>query len=218
MINEGLLHFVEFELQILALSLFAILYALRIRSLMKLTLPKETAPPKGSASAGVAISFAGLFYPWSMESTTKHMGRWLEFSFYHIAALSAILATFTLPFAPGLMTHTIRLVFAAALVPGIGAGFIKIVRRFSDPHLRHISTPDDHFSLIAVQFYFISAALCLYFYTDLWRFVFFLITALFLIYVPFSKISHYLYWFFARTFLGIRFGRRGIIPEKKVST
>jgi len=96
-------------------------------------------------------------------------------------------------------------------------GFIKLGRRFTNPHLRFISTPDDYFSLAAVQVYFIVAAGCLITYTPDWRFVYFLITALFLIYVPFSKISHYLYWFFARTIIGIRYGRRGVIPRKEAS-
>ena len=217
MISENLLHFVELDLQIIALSIFAVLYGLRVRKLMKLTMPKETAPARGNPSVGVALSFASLVNPWSMESTTKHLGRWIEFALYHLAALAAIGATFTLPFAPQIMTYPVRIVFAVFIIFGILVGFVKIFRRFSDPHLRHISTPDDYFSLFAVQVYFIVAAGCLVYYTDTWRFVYFLITALFLIYVPFSKISHYLYWFFARTFLGIRYGRRGVIPRREVS-
>jgi nitrate reductase gamma subunit len=217
MISESLLHFVEFELQIIALSIFAILYGLRVRNLMKLTMPKETAPAKGNPSIGIAVSFASLFNPWSMESTTKHLGRWVEFALYHLAALAAIGATFTLPFAPQIMTYPVRIVFAVFLILGVLVGFMKILRRFVNPHLRYVSTPDDYFSLFAVQVYFIAAAGCLVYYTDLWRFIYFLITALFLIYVPFSKISHYLYWFFARTFLGLRYGRRGVIPRREAS-
>ena len=48
-----------------------------------------------------------------------------------------------------------------------------------------------------------------------WMIAYFLITAAFLIYVPFSKISHYVYWFFARVFFGLRYGRRGIIAARK---
>lgn len=217
MISEGLLHFVEFELQIIALSIFAILYALRVRHLMKLPMPKETAPPKGSPSRGVATSFASLFYPWSMESTTKHMSRWIEFAVYHLAATAAIGATFTLPFAPRLMTFPVRIVLAVFIILGVIVGFVKISRRLTNIYLRHVSTPDDYFSLAAVQIFFIAAGGCLIFYTPNWRFIYFLITAIFLIYVPFSKISHYLYWFFARTFIGLRYGRRGIIPQKRVS-
>jgi nitrate reductase gamma subunit len=218
MISEKLLHFVEFELQIAALSIFALLYGLRVLQLMKLPLPKERAPSKGNSSLGVAVSFAGIFYPWSMESTTKHIWRWIEFSLYHLAAAAAIGATFTLPFAPRLMTHPVRITLAVFIILGTLVGFIKLARRILNTNLRRISVPDDYFSLAAVQIYFIAASGCLIYYTPDWRFVYFLITAAFLIYVPFSKISHYLYWFFARTILGIRFGRRGVIPRKEVST
>ncbi len=214
MINEGLLHFVEFELQIIALIIFAGLYTLRISHLIKLPLPKESAPKRGNSFQGVVFSFSTIINPSSMESTTKHLGRWIEFFVYHLGALSAILATFTLPFAPGMMTYHVRIVFAIFIGLAIPVGIVKLIRRFVNPHLRHISVPDDYFSLAAVELYFIFAALCLIFYTDLWRFLYFLVTALFLVYVPFSKISHYVYWFFARVYLGVRFGRRGVLPRK----
>jgi len=216
MISEGLLHFVELELQIIALILFAGLYSLKIAQLIKLPLPKERAPATGNPAKGVAFSFSTLINPLSMTSTTRHLWRWIEFLIYHLGALAAILATFTLPFAPGIMTKSVRLVFALFIGLGALIGVFKIVRRIVNPHMRYISVPDDYFSLAAVEIYFVVAALCLVYYTDIWRFIYFLITALFLVYVPFSKISHYVYWFFARVYLGIRFGRRGILPRKKL--
>ncbi len=41
---------------------------------------------------------------------------------------------------------------------------------------------------------------------------FFILTAFFLIYVPFSKISHYLYYPFTRYYLGKTLGHRGVHP------
>lgn len=216
MISEGVLHFVEFELQIIALIIFVGLYTLKIAQLMKLPLPKESAPASGNAARGVVFSFSTLINPLSMDSTTKHIWRWIEFFLYHLGALAAILATFTLPFAPGLMTYPVRLVIAVLIGLASLVGVVKLGRRLVNPHMRHISVPDDYFSLAAVEVFFIVAAGCLVFYSDGWRFVYFLITALFLIYVPFSKISHYVYWFFARVYLGIRFGRRGILPRKRL--
>ncbi len=216
MISEGLLHFVEFELQIIALIIFVGLYSLRVFHIVKLPLPKETAPAKGKSAKGVMFSFSTIINPFSMDSTTKHLWRWVEFFIYHLGALAAILATFTLPFAPGMMTNSVRIVFAVFIGLAIPVGIVKLIRRFVNPHLRFISVPDDYFSLVAVELYFVFAALCLVLYSDTWRFLYFLVTALFLIYVPFSKISHYVYWFFARVYLGIRFGRRGVLPRKRL--
>ena len=42
--------------------------------------------------------------------------------------------------------------------------------------------------------------------------VFLLYTSFFLIYVPFSKISHYLYYPFTRYWLGRSLGHRGSMP------
>jgi hypothetical protein len=37
-----------------------------------------------------------------------------------------------------------------------------------------------------------------------------------LIYIPFSKIRHLIYFFFSRFFFGVRFGWRGILEWSKV--
>jgi hypothetical protein len=45
---------------------------------------------------------------------------------------------------------------------------------------------------------------------------YFILTAFFLVYVPFSKISHYLYYPFTRYYLGKTMGHRGIYPMRRV--
>ena len=47
---------------------------------------------------------------------------------------------------------------------------------------------------------------------------YFFLTAFFLIYVPFSKISHYIYYPFARYYLGRTLGHRGSYPGMKPAT
>lgn len=213
--EDPFLHFVKFELQIAALSLFGLLYALKVVQLLKLPWPKEVAPRRGDERTGVAHSFATLVFPWMMTSTTQHWGRWLEFALYHLGAGAAILATFTIPFAPQLMTRAVNVVFAVLVAGALLVGFIKLWRRATAPELRVVSTPDDYFSLAAVEVFFFFTVMALLTEARGWMIAYFLITAAFLIYVPFSKISHYVYWFFARVFFGLRYGRRGIVPGKK---
>ena len=43
---------------------------------------------------------------------------------------------------------------------------------------------------------------------------YFIIAGLFLVYEPFSKIRHYIYYPFARYFFGASFGRRGVIGRE----
>jgi hypothetical protein len=210
---EKLLHFAEFELQIIALSVFAVLYAVKAWTLARLPLKWENAPAKGSPRAGVLYSYAATVAPWMMSSATQHWSRWLEFGLYHIGAGLAILSTFTLPFTPQLMIQPIRVVFAIAVALALVVGVIRLRRRFTDPTLRVISTPDDYFSLIAVEVFFFLTVMTLLTNAPGWRLAYFLVTAAFLFYVPFSKISHYVYWFFARVLMGVRYGRRGVIPR-----
>jgi hypothetical protein len=210
---EKLLHFAEFELQIIALSWFGILYAIKAWTLAKLPMKWENAPAKGSPAAGVGYSYAATVVPSLMSSGTQHLGRWLEFGLYHIGAGLAILSTFTLPFAPQIMVPAVRLVFAFFVALALVVGVIRLWRRITDPNLKAISTPDDYFSLAAVEVFFFLTVMTLVLGTPGWELAYYLVTAGFLFYVPFSKISHYVYWFFARVLMGVRYGRRGVLPR-----
>jgi nitrate reductase gamma subunit len=210
---EKLLHFAEFDLQIIALSVFGILYAIKAWTMARLPMRWENAPAKGSPAAGVLYSYAATVAPWMMSSATQHSTRWLEFALYHIGAGLAILSTFTLPFAPGMMVPAVRYIFAFFVALALMVGAIRLWRRLTDPTLRVISTPDDYFSLAAVEVFFFLTVMTLVANTPGWRLVYFLVTAAFLFYVPFSKISHYVYWFFARVLMGVRYGRRGVTPR-----
>lgn len=215
MVSESLLHFAEYDLQIIALAWLVALYAIKIFQYLRLPSVREKAPSRGSSSRGVLHAYAAMFMPWSMESSRKHPWRWLEFALYHIGAGVAILNTFTMPFAPGMMTPAVRAAFAILIAPAFVAGFFKLARRFTRPEMRAINTPDDYFSLAAVQVFFVSAIVVLVAETPLWRTVYFFITAGFLFYVPFSKISHYIYFLLAATVTGSRYGWRGVRPQPR---
>jgi nitrate reductase gamma subunit len=95
---------------------------------------------------------------------------------------------------------------------------MRIIRRVSNVYIRAISSPDDYFSLILLTFWFAFAFLAAP--NDLSggegiMLTYFLMTALFLVYVPFSKISHYIYYPFTRTYMGRHFGRRGVFPIRR---
>ncbi len=192
----------------------AVCYTIKIYQLSRLPMPWEKAERKGSGASGVRSSYATIFMPWSMESSRKHLLRWFGFGLYHIGALVAIVNTFTYPFAPGMMTPTVKLIFAILIIPAFLVGFVKIYDRISNKNLRIVSTPDDYFSLVTMQLFFGFGIAALLTDLPMWRMLYFLITAFFLFYVPFSKISHYIYFFFARYITGWRYGWRGIIPSK----
>jgi hypothetical protein len=206
-------HFAEFELQIVALSWLIVLYIIKIFQLSRLPMPAEIAPRKGSPALGALRSYANIFMPWGMESSKKHLWRWVEFGAYHVGALIAILNTFTTPFAPGMMTQPVRWVFAVLIAPALLLGLVKLARRITRPEMRLISTPDDYFALASVEVFFFAGIMALLLDTSVWRTIYFLITAAFLFYVPFSKISHYIYFFLAAALTGRRYGIRGVRPQ-----
>lgn len=192
-----------------------VLYSIKIYQLARLPMPWERGRRKGNPRCGVMRTYTAIFMPWSMESSRRHFWRWVEFGTYHVGALVAILNTFTTPFAPGMMTPTVRLAFAFLIAPAVIMGITKLVRRLSRPEMRLISTPDDYFALVSVEIFFISAITALVTDAPLWRTIYFFVTAGFLFYVPFSKISHYIYFLFAGVITGSRYGWRGVRPEAR---
>jgi hypothetical protein len=216
--NTGFVHFAEYELQIIALACLFVLYVIKVFQLSCLPMLQEKGPRKGSPIRGALRSYTNIFIPWSMESSKKHLWRWVEFGAYHVGALIAILNTFTTPFAPGMMTQPVRWVFAILIAHALLLGIVKLARRITSPELRLISTPDDYFSLASVELFFFTGIMALLVNTSLWRTIYFLIAAGFLFCVPFSKISHYVYFFFAAAITGRRYGWRGVRPQpRKVS-
>lgn len=212
--SQATISFIEYELQAIALIWMAVIYTIKAVQLSRLAMPWEKGERSGSPQKGVLKSYGSIFMPWSMESSRKHGWRWLGFGLYHIGALVAIVNTFTLPFAPGFMTENVKLLFAILIAPSVVVGLFKLIQRIVKPELRYISTFDDYFSLISLEFFLFFGVMTLVTGAPLWSISYFLITAFFLFYVPFSKISHYVYFFFAHVLTGWRYGYRGIIPQK----
>jgi nitrate reductase gamma subunit len=93
-----------------------------------------------------------------------------------------------------------------------------MARRIGSPHMRAISSPDDYFSLALLTVWLFFAVLAAPNDTSQGQWAvltFFLMTAFFLAYVPFSKISHYLYYPFTRYYFGKSMGRRGVYPVRR---
>jgi nitrate reductase gamma subunit len=109
----------------------------------------------------------------------------------------------------------LALLFAAAAI-----GLYRIGRRLLRPVMRLISTPDDYFSIFMLTAWFALGGL-----TELTIIgtlsgeglivSYLLLTSFFLLYVPFSKISHYLYYPFTRFYFGRMQGHRGVVAKSR---
>jgi nitrate reductase gamma subunit len=214
------LHFASHRLQEVALLIMAIVYALRIRWILKFPAGRERQAPTGRGSVeptkSILYSWINIGMPWAMESTRKQFFLWVQFAVFHLGVTAAIALSFIIPYAPGWLesltvVRIVQVLTAAAFLVGI----MRLIRRVGSRRMRAISSPDDYFSLMLLTVWFFFATLAApnnYADGETELLIYFWMTAFFLIYVPFSKISHYLYYPFSRYFIGKTLGRRGVYP------
>ena len=218
------LYFSEHTLQEVALLIMATVYILRLRWLFSFKGGKERQAPTGLSDTnprkGIIYSWAAIAMPWAMESTRTKFFFYIQFAIFHIGVIMAILLSFIIPYTPSLLNfHPMiipiyQILIGAACLVGVG----RIIRRIGSKNIRAISSPDDYFSLLLMTVWFGFATLAVpnhYQQGEGILLTYFIMTAFFLIYVPFSKISHYLYYPFTRYWFGKTMGYRGTYPIRR---
>lgn len=218
-----LLHFSAHTLQEVALGFMALVYITRIAWFLRFKAGKERQAPTGSIDRtkvkGILYSWANIAMPWSMESTRTKPFLYAQFVVFHVGVTTAIALSFIIPYAPAwLESSTLVFLLQVSIGAAFVVGLIRIVRRFGNMHMRAISSPDDYFSLLLLTVWFAFAFLAVPNQTTNgeWHLLtFFFLTAFFLAYVPFSKISHYLYYPFTRYYLGKTLAHRGVYPMER---
>ena len=215
------LRLLENEVQLIALFCFVTIYVVRLVWLFRFQSQKERTFSAGHEGRGITYSLFNVVMPWAMESTRKRPLFYVQFAIFHLGVTAAIAATFILPYAPKIFENKIvAVVFQAILCAAFLVGLYRLIRRIGNPQMRLISSVDDYFSLVLLIFYFASAFFAIpnTYRSSEWPLIlFFVLTTLFLLYVPFSKICHYLYYPFTRFFLGRTMGHRGVLAKKKKS-
>jgi nitrate reductase gamma subunit len=221
--SESTLHVAEI-VHWTALASMAIVYTARLLWLLSFKKAKDRSAPGGegrtSAQEGAYYSLLNIAMPWSMESTRHGMFFYFTFVVFHLGVVCGIALAFISTLAPAFLANpTVATIFGAFLAGAFLVGIGRMIRRLVVPHMRLISTPDDYFSLFMLICWFglgivtqasiagvqaLSGAgyLVAYLYA----------TSFFLLYVPFSKISHYLYYPFTRWWIGKSLGHRGSLP------
>ncbi|MBN2539825.1 MAG: hypothetical protein JXB09_07230 [Deltaproteobacteria bacterium] len=212
------LRIMENEVQIVALSFMAIVYIIRLLWMFHFAAAQELTTPVGDTRVGISYSMLNVVMPWTMESTRTHWPFYIQFVIFHLAVIMGISATFIIPYWPGLFKlNSVVIMFQIVLAAATVVGILRLIRRMTNPVMRLISTPDDYFSLVLMTLFFASGVFAVpntYEVSEWPLILFFIMTTFFLIYVPFSKISHYLYYPFTRYFLGKTMGHRGVFPRK----
>jgi len=200
------LHYAEHTLQEIALAFMAVVYIGRLIWLLHFKAGSERQAPTGTGIVqprlSILYSWANIAMPWAMESTRTKFFLYSQFAVFHMGVVAAIGLSFVIPYAPHLLDNTVfSLILQILIAAAFLVGLLRIVRRVRNRHMRAISSPDDFFSLILLTVWFFFAFLSVPNNSsggELHLLTYFLLTAFFLVYVPFSKISHYLYYPFTR--------------------
>ena len=219
-----MLHTVEI-VHWIALGVMAVVYGLRIRWLLSFRATRDRQKPgdpaRTNAQRGAYYSLANVMMPWAMESTRRGFAFYITFVLFHLGVVAGIslafLSTISRPFLqiPAVSTATLGLLGAAFAI-----GLYRIGRRLLRAVMRLISTPDDYFSVTLLTGWFLLGVFAQmqvlgWIEGEGVLMAYLLLTSFFLLYVPFSKISHYLYYPFTRVWLGRTMGHRGTFPLVK---
>jgi len=190
-------------------------YAIKIRQLLQKPAAAEGTPARGDHAAAVRYAYLTLAMPWELESQKRHWYRYLEFALFHLAIAVGIGYAFITPIIPETMQRPAMVAGAQAFFAvGLLTGGSRLFRRILVAEMRAISSPDDYFCLALLTLWMGSGVLAAPLTAERFLFVFYCLATFFLFYVPFSKISHYVYYPFIRYYVGKHFGHRGTFPKK----
>jgi nitrate reductase gamma subunit len=139
---------------------------------------------------------------------------------FHIGVVAGITLAFLSTVTPGVVANPFfAWICGSSLFLAFLVAIYRVFRRLFKPVMKLISTPDDYFSLFMLTVWFglgvvtqahLAGAAGFESVNILVAYLF--LTSFFLIYVPFSKISHYLYYPFTRIWIGRALGHRGSYP------
>jgi hypothetical protein len=217
---DGIHHFFMYRLQEVALLFLAGIYFVRLIWLHRRfqatgdRQPRAARPGTGPVK-GAIYSMGVLSRPWHLESARNHPFLYTQFILFHLGVAAAIALSIILPYAPGwLAWPPLRWTLGVFIGMGFAASLLRLYRRVADPAIRAMNTFDDYFSigLLAIWLFLAFWVAGIFAADAAVKDTFFILTAFFLFYVPFSKISHYIYYPLSRYLLGRTLGWRGVYP------
>lgn len=185
---------------------------LRLREIFNRPFKSDLSRPSGQPRRGILYAFTLGMAPWEKESTRIHWIAYLRGILFHVGIFTGLLVVLV---SPWMAVIPKGLIILAAVLTGTGAifGFSGIYMRLYGENERILSLPDDYASVALTSLFTALACLCLLAPPTLP--VFYLVTALMLMYIPFSKIRHCVYFFYSKFFFGRHFGHRGVIGQSK---
>lgn len=227
---SAMLAFARGPLFYAALLVFIAGMAYRLVSVVLLGWKRDRVPSKGSKLAGVAASYAkgiGIlpFIPWVKNTFSRNPTTYMAGGMFHLGLLVVIFLGTAhmlvwkslLGFGwPTLPLPIVDWLAAAAIVAMIAL----FVNRLVNPVLKLISGPAEWLNLIVVFLPMVTGYGLTHHrllgifplpYEGLYIGHMMSINIM-LIWIPFSRISHFMFYFFSRTFHGAQAGKRAVTP------
>jgi hypothetical protein len=202
-----------FKAAVVAAFAFALIaLAGLVRRILKIGGQPDFARADGSPRRGMIYAFSTGMLPWEKESVSDHLPTFVAGLLYHFGIFSALLLlvlVITGNDAGRFLTVILRFALLAGLISGIGL----LLKRTALTKMRMISVPDDFWANLLVDATLAMALMVTFTRTAIP--VFLVISAVLLVYVPFGKIRHCVFFFYTRIVFGAFFGRRGVLPHPK---
>jgi nitrate reductase gamma subunit len=186
---------------------------------------KDKVPAKGSKAGGVAKSFlqgivAWPFIPWQKNTFKRNPVIYLAGGLFHLGLFVVLVLggahmlvwKSLLGFGWGTLPLPIVDWFAAVTIVAIVVLFIN---RLINPVLKLISGPSEWLNLLFVFLPMISGYIMthhLWFRYEVIYSIHMLTVDFLLIWIPLSRISHFMFYFFSKAIHGADFGKRAVNP------
>lgn len=184
----------------------------RLRIFNRLARPVDRAKSKGEIKSGVLYAYTLGMAPWSKESTRRHMVSYLRGVAFHLGIFLCLALLIVSPWMH-LVPSILRIILAVCAGAGAVFGFFGFAMRLVEHNLKAVSTMDDLFSVFLVSLFQVFASLWLLIPGLLP--VFYLASIVMLVYAPFSKIRHCIYFAYSRLFYGKFIGTRAVLPHSQ---
>ncbi len=222
---DAFLAFVRGPLFQVALLIFIAGMAYRLFRVVFLGWRRDRVPASGSKAGGVAKSYAkGIliwpFIPWVRNTFRRNPVIYLGGGLFHLGLFTVIfLGTAHMLVWKSLLgfgwpTLPLPIVDLMAVV-GITAMLVLLVFRLTNPVMKLITGPAEWLNWLFVFLPMITGYVLthhLFFRYEVTFSLHMLAIDVMLIWIPFSRISHFMFYFFSRTIHGIEFGKRAVSP------
>jgi len=167
---------------------------------------------KGSIPVGIAYSMTLAMSPLKKETAYLHLPTYTAGILYHLGSFLALAWLIPLFFEIPIPS-LIHIISSGWLFISGVCGVGILIKRFFNSKLRMLSTPDDYFSNFLVTGFLIISAVTLL--NQEFLPILFIYSGILFLYMPVGKLRHIIYFFIARFYLGLFYGKRGVWPPPK---